>query len=175
MESLTSALQEQLSFDRDTDSLTTTPSSSSLDTCSSQKIFNVFNQSSGSPVHQETNVAGEAGEAGEGSGSSFSETDGYNEEEPKIAHSATEGELRHRVLSPLSHHGVSTEEALCEDCCLCRETMCQLPIMSCMCVSACNVLVLCFVPQRACSFGGFDLTSRSAHALVSDCETTVRN
>ncbi|XP_030299781.1 SAM and SH3 domain-containing protein 1 isoform X3 [Sparus aurata] len=104
VDSLTSALREQLTYDRDSDSLTTSPSSSSLDTCSSQKIFQAFSKSGGSPAHQETSVAGEAGEAGEGSGSSFSEMDGCNEE-PKIARSVTDGELRHRILNPLSHHG----------------------------------------------------------------------
>ncbi|KAM7403475.1 hypothetical protein PAMA_004097 [Pampus argenteus] len=105
VDSLASALQEQLTYERGCDSLTTSPSSSSLDTCSSQKIFNAFNKSSASPIHQDTNVAVEVGEAGEGSGSSFSETDGCNVEERKIARSVTDGELRHRVLSPLSHHG----------------------------------------------------------------------
>ncbi|XP_070776853.1 SAM and SH3 domain-containing protein 1 [Enoplosus armatus] len=105
MDSLASALREQLTYDRDSDSLTTSPSSSSLDTCSSQKIFQAFSKSSGSPIHQETSVVGEVREAGEGSGSSFSETEGCNDEEPKIARSVTDGELRHRILSPLSHHG----------------------------------------------------------------------
>lgn len=106
VDSLASALREQLTYDRDSDSLTTSPSSSSLDTCSSQKIFQAFGKSGGSPVHQETSVAGEAREAREDSGSSFSEMDGCNEE-PKIARSVTDGELRHRILNPLSHHGVS--------------------------------------------------------------------
>lgn len=112
MDSLASALQEQLTYDRDSDSLTTSPSSSSLDTCSSQKIFQVFSKSNGSPVHPDTSVAGEVREAGEGSGSSFSETEGCNNQEAKIARSVTEGELRHRILSPLSHHGVSTDREL---------------------------------------------------------------
>lgn len=113
VESLASALQEQLNYSRDSDSLTTSPSSSSLDTCSSQKIFQVFIKSSGSPVQQETNAAWEVGE---GSGSSFSEIEVCKNEEPKIARSVTDGELRHRILSPLSHHGVSTEECLHMDC-----------------------------------------------------------
>lgn len=115
VDSLASALREQLTYDRDSDSLTTSPSSSSLDTCSSQKIFQVFSKSDGRPLHQETSVAGELREAGEGSVSSFSETEGCNNEEPKIARSLTEGELRHRILNPLSHHGVSTEEPLLRD------------------------------------------------------------
>ncbi|XP_040917418.1 SAM and SH3 domain-containing protein 1 isoform X2 [Toxotes jaculatrix] len=129
MDSLASALQEQLMYERDSDSLTTSPSSSSLDTCSSQKIFQTFSKSSESPIHQATNVTEEVREAGEGSGSSFSETEGCHEEEHKLARSVTDGELRHRILSPLSHHG------------------------------------------RACSFGGFDLTSRSVHAIPSDSGT----
>lgn len=133
IDSLASALQDQLTYDRDSDSLTTSPSSSSLDTCSSQKIFNAFNKSSASPVHQETNVAAEVREAGEGSGSSFFESVGCSDEEPKIARSVTDGELRHRVLSPLSHHG------------------------------------------RACSFGGFDLTNRPMHTVISDSDDTNKD
>ncbi|XP_044230205.1 SAM and SH3 domain-containing protein 1 isoform X2 [Thunnus albacares] len=133
IDSLASALQDQLTYDRDSDSLTTSPSSSSLDTCSSQKIFNAFNKSSASPVHQETNVAAEVRETGEGSGSSFFESVGCSDEEPKIARSVTDGELRHRVLSPLSHHG------------------------------------------RACSFGGFDLTNRPMHTVISDSDDTNKD
>lgn len=58
-------------------------------------------------------------EAGEGSGSSFSEVEGSNDAETKIARSVTDGELRHRVLSPLTHNGVSTEEPLFEEHSLC--------------------------------------------------------
>ncbi|CAJ1073330.1 SAM and SH3 domain-containing protein 1 isoform X1 [Xyrichtys novacula] len=105
MDSLASALQEQLTYDRDSDSLTTSPSSSSLDTCSSQKIFQVYREPGVSPVRQETSAAGEVREAVEGSGSSFSEMDACNDEEPKIARSVTDGELRHRILSPLNYHG----------------------------------------------------------------------
>lgn len=108
VESLASALRDQLAYDRDSDSLTTSPSSSSLDTCSSHKIFQVFSKSGGSPVHQETSVTGEIREAGETSGSSLSETDGCSTRELKMARSVTEGELRHRMLNPLNHHGVST-------------------------------------------------------------------
>ncbi|XP_068437232.1 SAM and SH3 domain-containing protein 1-like isoform X2 [Clinocottus analis] len=105
VDSLASALQDQLTYDRDSDSLTTSPSSSSLDTCSSQKIFQAFRKSSGSPVQQEASVAVEARQAAEDSGSSFSEMEGSNNEEPKIARSVTDGELRHWILSPLSQHG----------------------------------------------------------------------
>ncbi|KAM3595183.1 uncharacterized protein V6R79_019581 [Siganus canaliculatus] len=129
VDSLASALRDQLTYDRDSDSLTTSPSSSSLDTCSSQKIFQIF-KSDSSPVHQESAAAGEAREGGEGSASSFSETEGCNDEEPQIARSVTDGELRHRMLNPLSQHG------------------------------------------RASSFGGFDLTNRSVHAVTHDSENT---
>ncbi|KAM6912216.1 SAM and SH3 domain-containing protein 1 [Xenentodon cancila] len=130
VDSLASALQEQLANDRDSDSLTTSPSSSSLDTCSSQKFFQAFGKSNGSPILQKTGVPAEVREAGEGS--SFSETDGCNDNEPKIARSVTDGELRHRVLGSLSHHG------------------------------------------RACSFGGFDLSRRSAHT-TSDGESITQD
>lgn len=115
VDSLASTLQEQLSYNRDPDSLTTSPSSSSVDTCSSQKTFQTLSKSSGSPIHQETNIAGEVREPGEGS--SFSETEGCSEE-PKIARSVTDGALRHPVLNPLSHHGVSTQAHLNKDCSL---------------------------------------------------------
>ncbi|KAM4724294.1 SAM and SH3 domain-containing protein 1 isoform 1-T3 [Anableps anableps] len=103
MDSLASPLQKQLTPDRDSDSLTTSPSSSSLDTCSSQKIVQACGKCSGSPVLQEASVAEDTREAGEGS--SFSETEGCSEEEPKMARSMTDGELRHRALGSLSHHG----------------------------------------------------------------------
>nr|XP_020463687.1 uncharacterized protein LOC109964609 isoform X3 [Monopterus albus] len=122
-----SALQEQLTYDRDCDSLTTSPSFSSDDTCSRQKIFQAFNKSSGSPVHQETTITGEVREAAEGTGSKI---EVCSHEDPKIAHSLTDGELRHRMLSSLTHHG------------------------------------------RACSFGGFDLTNRSVHAITSGSDNT---
>ena len=43
---LASVLQEQLSVDGDSDSLTTSPSSSSLDTYSSHNLFKAFRKSS---------------------------------------------------------------------------------------------------------------------------------
>ncbi|KAG7509649.1 SAM and SH3 domain-containing 1-like isoform X1 [Solea senegalensis] len=107
VDSLASALQEQLAYDRDSESLTpSSPSSSSLDTCSSQKISQASSKPIESPVHQEANVAGEAREAGEGSGSSLSETDVCKEEkDTKMARSVTDGELPHRNLKLLSLHG----------------------------------------------------------------------
>ncbi|PWA29608.1 hypothetical protein CCH79_00007927, partial [Gambusia affinis] len=127
LDSLASALQKQL----DSDSLTTSPSSSSLDTCSSQKVAQSYGKCSGSPAHQEAGVAEDVREAGEGS--SFSETEGCSEEEPKMARSVTDGELRHRTLGSLGHHG------------------------------------------RACSFGGFDLTSRSVQTVTSDVDSTTKD
>uniref|UniRef100_A0A1A7X070 SAM and SH3 domain containing 1a n=2 Tax=Iconisemion striatum TaxID=60296 RepID=A0A1A7X070_9TELE len=103
LDSLAAALQKHLTPDRDSDSLTTSPSSSSVDTCSSQKVLQNFSKFSGSPVHQEASASGEVREAAEGS--SLSETEGCNDEEPKIARSVTDGELRHRMLASLSHHG----------------------------------------------------------------------
>ncbi|KAM4624711.1 SAM and SH3 domain-containing protein 1-like [Polymixia lowei] len=106
VDSLASALREQLAYERDSDSLTTSPSSSSLDTCSSHKIFRAFSKpGAGSLGRQEKGLGGEARETGGGSGSSLSETEGRDEEEPKIARSVTDGELRRRGLSPLGHHG----------------------------------------------------------------------
>ncbi|XP_076013616.1 SAM and SH3 domain-containing protein 1 [Genypterus blacodes] len=105
VDSLASALQEQLTYNRDSDSLTTSPSSSSLETYSSQKIYKAFSKYSGSPGHQEAGVVGETREEGGSSAYSLSETEGCNEEEHKIARSVTDGELRHRVLNPLGNHG----------------------------------------------------------------------
>ncbi|XP_061599911.1 SAM and SH3 domain-containing protein 1 isoform X2 [Cololabis saira] len=127
VDSLASALQEQLADEPDSDSLTTSPSSSSLDTCSGHKFFRAFGRPGGSPVLPK--VPGEAREAGEGS----SETDGCNDDEPKLARSATDGELRHRMLGSLSLHG------------------------------------------RACSFGGFDLSSRSADAVSPGGESMTQD
>lgn len=112
VESLACALQEQLASDRDSDSLTTSPSSSSLDTCGSQRVFQLFSKPSMSQMHQGTSGvgAGETRPAGETSGSSPSEADGGNSADLKIARSMTEGELRHQMLNPLSHHGVGTAQ-----------------------------------------------------------------
>lgn len=37
------------------------------------------------------------------------------------------------------------------------------------------IFIFCFFLQRACSFGGFDLTNRSLHPLISDNDNTVCN
>lgn len=115
VDSLALALREQLIYDRDSDSLTTSPSSSSLDTCSNQKILHVLSKSSESPIHREMSVAEDVREAGKGINTSSSETEGCINNELKLARSVTDGELRHRILMPLSQHGVSTGESLLRD------------------------------------------------------------
>ncbi|XP_031436497.1 SAM and SH3 domain-containing protein 1 isoform X3 [Clupea harengus] len=111
---LASVLQEQLSLDGDSDSLTTSPSSSSLDTYSSHKLFRAFGKSSSGGLIGTGGVAGgipgrgagsplALGVLEAGSGSSFSEVEGGCEDEPHMSRSATEGEMR-RGLS-LNYHG----------------------------------------------------------------------
>ncbi|XP_034051253.1 SAM and SH3 domain-containing protein 1-like isoform X2 [Thalassophryne amazonica] len=119
VDSLVADMQEHLTFDRDFDSLTNTPSSSCRNMCASQKVLTAPRETSGSCNHPETSGVREP--VG-GSSSSFSETESCHDEEPKMGRSVTDGELRQRLVSPLTTHG------------------------------------------RACSFGGFDLTSRSAHS-----------
>ncbi|XP_052001902.1 SAM and SH3 domain-containing protein 1-like isoform X2 [Xyrauchen texanus] len=100
---LSSVLQEQLYLDRDSDSLTTSPSSSSLDTYSSHKLFKAFSKSS----HGLEPVLGPAGAVSgldAGSGSSFSEVDG--DVESRMSRSVTDSEMR-RALSPSNYHGSS--------------------------------------------------------------------
>ncbi|XP_052009614.1 SAM and SH3 domain-containing protein 1-like isoform X2 [Xyrauchen texanus] len=99
---LSSVLQEQLYLDRDSDSLTTSPSSSSLDTYTSHKLFKVFSKSSS--IHGLEPVSGPAGAVSgldTGSGSSFSEVDG--DVEPRMSRSITDDEMR-RALSPSNYH-----------------------------------------------------------------------
>ncbi|XP_043119371.1 SAM and SH3 domain-containing protein 1 isoform X2 [Puntigrus tetrazona] len=128
---LSSVLHEQLSLDRDSDSLTTSPSSSSLDTYSSHKLFKAFSKSSSSQgLEPSTGPGGAVSGPDAGSGSSFSEADG--EIEPRLSRSVTDGEMR-RALSPSNYHG------------------------------------------RTCSFGGFDLTSRSVYMSSSSCDPTNEN
>ncbi|KAJ8275242.1 hypothetical protein COCON_G00098670 [Conger conger] len=98
--SLPSLLQERRSLDGDSDSLTASPSSSSLDAWSGHKLVKTF---------------GKAASAGHGlirpgkNGSSFSEADGGGGEEDagKVSRSMTDGEMR-KALNSLSH-GVSSE------------------------------------------------------------------
>nr|XP_055027999.1 SAM and SH3 domain-containing protein 1 isoform X2 [Misgurnus anguillicaudatus] len=96
---LSSMLQDQLSLD----SLTTSPSSSSLDTCSSHKLFKSFSKSSSSAgLEAASGPGGAASGPDAGSVSSFSEVDG--EVEPRMSRSVTDGEMR-RALSSSNYHG----------------------------------------------------------------------
>lgn len=102
---LSSVLHEQLSLDRDSDSLTTSPSSSSLDTYSSHKLFRAFSKSSSSQgLEPSMGPGGAVSGLDAGSGSSFSEADG--EVEPRLSRSVTDGEMR-RALNPSNYHVVS--------------------------------------------------------------------
>ncbi|XP_053300678.1 SAM and SH3 domain-containing protein 1a isoform X2 [Pleuronectes platessa] len=109
--SLPSLTQDQLSLDGDTDSLTTSPSSSSLDTWSGHKLVKTFNKSSSNhglirpprrtPVG--SGVLGGSISGVGGSGSSFSELDGCGlDDEGKLSRSTTDGEMR-KALSSISH------------------------------------------------------------------------
>nr|XP_015203652.1 PREDICTED: SAM and SH3 domain-containing protein 1 isoform X8 [Lepisosteus oculatus] len=102
-DSLSLLLQEQLSQDGDSDSLTTSPSSSSLDTWTGHKLVKSFGKSSSSQGLIRPFKKVGSGVVG-GSGSSFSEVEGCGEEDlqQKVSRSMTDGEMR-RVLSPLSH------------------------------------------------------------------------
>ncbi|XP_036941699.1 SAM and SH3 domain-containing protein 1a isoform X9 [Acanthopagrus latus] len=109
--SLPSLTQDQLSLDGDTDSLTNSPSSSSLDTWSGHKLVKTFSKSSSShglirpprrtPVG--SGVLGSSISGVGGSGSSFSELDGCGlDDEGKLSRSTTDGEMR-KALSSISH------------------------------------------------------------------------
>uniref|UniRef100_A0A8B9JK57 SAM and SH3 domain containing 1a n=1 Tax=Astyanax mexicanus TaxID=7994 RepID=A0A8B9JK57_ASTMX len=105
--SLSSLTQEQLSLDGDTESLTTSPSSSSLEAWSSAHKL-VKTSSSGHP-HGLIRPSPRKSSAG----SSFSELEGLADEENKVSRSATDGEMR-KALSSLSH-GNKEQEALYRD------------------------------------------------------------
>ncbi|KAM9553761.1 SAM and SH3 domain-containing protein 1-like isoform 9-T9 [Salvelinus alpinus] len=108
--SMSSLTQDQLSLDGDTDSLTTSPSSSSLDTTwSGHKLVKAFSKSSSThglirpPRRLPAGPEGLGAAGVGGSGSSFSELDGCGAEaEEKVSHSMTEGEMR-KALTSLSH------------------------------------------------------------------------
>ncbi|XP_026196685.1 SAM and SH3 domain-containing protein 1a isoform X2 [Anabas testudineus] len=109
--SLPSLTQDQLSLDGDTDSLTTSPSSSSLDTWSGHKLVKTFSKSSSThglirpPKRTPVGSGGLGGSisAVGGSGSSFSELDGCGlDDEGKLSRSTTDGEMR-KALSSISH------------------------------------------------------------------------
>ncbi|XP_047429775.1 SAM and SH3 domain-containing protein 1a isoform X2 [Mugil cephalus] len=116
--SLPSLIHDQLSLDGDTDSLTTSPSSSSLDTWSGHKLVKTFSKSSSThglirpPRRTPAGSSALGGSSGvAGSGSSFSELDGCGlDDEGKLSRSTTDGEMR-KALSSISH-GVSNNEAL---------------------------------------------------------------
>uniref|UniRef100_A0A3B3XBW7 SAM and SH3 domain containing 1a n=1 Tax=Poecilia mexicana TaxID=48701 RepID=A0A3B3XBW7_9TELE len=109
--SLPSLIHDQLSLDGDTDSLTTSPSSSSLDTWSGHKLVKTFSKSSSThglirPPRRtaagsqdlEGSISGVAG-----SGSSFSELDGCGlDDDGKLSRSTTDSEMR-KALSSISH------------------------------------------------------------------------
>ncbi|XP_037541795.1 SAM and SH3 domain-containing protein 1a [Nematolebias whitei] len=109
--SLQSLTHDQLSLDGDSDSLTTSPSSSSLDTWSGHKLVKTFSKSSSThglirPPRRTTvassNVGGSVSGVA-GSGSSFSELDGCGlDDEGKLQRSTTDGEMR-KALSSISH------------------------------------------------------------------------
>ncbi|XP_056438047.1 SAM and SH3 domain-containing protein 1a isoform X3 [Gadus chalcogrammus] len=143
--SLASLAQDQLSLDGDTDSLTTSPSSSSLDTWSGHKLVKTFSKSSsahglirpakrGPAAAAAAPVPGPGGSiaAVVGSGSSVSELDGcgLDEEGKLLARSSTDGEMR-KALSSISH-------------------------------------------GRTCSFGGFDLSNRSLHVVSAASEANSK-
>ncbi|KAF7658502.1 hypothetical protein LDENG_00012200 [Lucifuga dentata] len=117
--SLPSLIPDQLSLDGDTDSLTTSPSSSSLDTWSGHKLVKTFNKSSSTHglIRPPRRTPGGSGGLGGsfsgigGSGSSFSELDGCGlDDEAKLSRSTTDGEMR-KALSSISH-GVSNNDSL---------------------------------------------------------------
>ncbi|KAM6915767.1 SAM and SH3 domain-containing protein 1a isoform 4-T4 [Xenentodon cancila] len=109
--SLPSLTHDQLSLDEDTDSLTTSPSSSSLDTWSGHKLVKTFSKSSsthGLIRPPRRTPAGSSALGGSisgvaGSGSSFSELDGCGlDDEGKLSRSTTDGEMR-KALNSISH------------------------------------------------------------------------
>ncbi|XP_059211714.1 SAM and SH3 domain-containing protein 1a isoform X5 [Centropristis striata] len=109
--SLPSLTQDQLSLDGDTDSLTNSPSSSSLDTWSGHKLVKTFSKSSSThglirpPRRTPVSSGGLGGSVSGvgGSGSSFSELDGCGlDDEGKLSRSTTDGEMR-KALGSISH------------------------------------------------------------------------
>ncbi|XP_063757982.1 SAM and SH3 domain-containing protein 1a isoform X5 [Eleginops maclovinus] len=109
--SLPSLGQDQLSQDGDTDSLTNSPSSSSLDTWSGHKLVKTFSKSSSThglirpPKRTPVGSAGleDSNSGVGGSGSSFSELDGCGlDEEGKLSRSTTDSEMR-KALNSISH------------------------------------------------------------------------
>ncbi|XP_073788684.1 SAM and SH3 domain-containing protein 1a isoform X5 [Danio rerio] len=107
--SLSSLAQEQLSLDGDTDSLNTSPSTSSLDAWKpAHKLVKAPSTHPHGLIRpaRKSSAGSGLGVAG-GSGSSFSELDGLGDDNAKVSRSVTDGEMR-KALSSLSH-GVSTD------------------------------------------------------------------
>nr|XP_055042807.1 SAM and SH3 domain-containing protein 1a isoform X2 [Misgurnus anguillicaudatus] len=107
--SLSSLAQEQLSLDGDTDSLTTSPSTSSLEAW--KPAHKLVKTQSAHPhglirPPRKSSAGSGLGLVG-GSGSSFSELESLGDDNAKISCSATDAEMR-KALSSLSH-GVSTD------------------------------------------------------------------
>ncbi|XP_028295042.1 SAM and SH3 domain-containing protein 1a isoform X3 [Gouania willdenowi] len=104
--SLSSLTHDQLSLDGDSDSLTTSPSSSSLDTWSGHKLVKTFSKTSSThglirPPRRSPVGSGIPGVTG--SGSSFSELDGCGlDDDGKLSRSTTDGEMK-KALSSISH------------------------------------------------------------------------
>ncbi|XP_058611732.1 SAM and SH3 domain-containing protein 1a isoform X4 [Onychostoma macrolepis] len=102
--SLSSLAQEQLSLDGDTDSLTTSPSTSSLD---AWKPAHKLVKTPGAHPHglirppRKSSAGSGLGVVGS-SGSSFSELEVLGDDNAKVSRSATDGEMR-KALSSLSH------------------------------------------------------------------------
>ncbi|XP_056620374.1 SAM and SH3 domain-containing protein 1a isoform X3 [Triplophysa dalaica] len=102
--SLSSLAQEQLSLDGDTDSLNTSPSTSSLE---AWKPAHKLVKTPGTHPHglirpaRKCSDGSGLGLAG-GSGSSFSELEGAGDDNSKVSRSATDGEMR-KALSSISH------------------------------------------------------------------------
>ncbi|XP_059368633.1 SAM and SH3 domain-containing protein 1a isoform X7 [Carassius carassius] len=102
--SLSSLAQEQLSLDGDTDSLTTSPSTSSLDAWNpAHKLVKTPDAHPHGLIRppRKSSAGSGLGEVG-GSGSSFSELEGLGDVNAKVSCSATDGEMR-KALSSLSH------------------------------------------------------------------------
>ncbi|XP_073788697.1 SAM and SH3 domain-containing protein 1a isoform X19 [Danio rerio] len=102
--SLSSLAQEQLSLDGDTDSLNTSPSTSSLDAWKpAHKLVKAPSTHPHGLIRpaRKSSAGSGLGVAG-GSGSSFSELDGLGDDNAKVSRSVTDGEMR-KALSSLSH------------------------------------------------------------------------
>ncbi|KAM8832683.1 SAM and SH3 domain-containing protein 1a isoform 6-T6 [Spinachia spinachia] len=106
-----SPTQDQLSLEGDTDCLTNSPSSNSLDTWSGHKLVKTVNRSSSThglvrPPRRAPVSPGGLGGSNCGVGgsvSSFSELDGCGlDDEGKLSRSTTDGEMR-KALSSISH------------------------------------------------------------------------